>query len=163
MRRALAIDEASLGKDHPKAAAGLNNLARLLQATNRLGEAETLMRRVVDIFETSLGKDHPNVATALNNLASLLQDGEAEPLMRRALAIDEASLGKDHPNVARDLNNLAQLLQATNRLGEAEPLIATRSPSMRQASARTIRTSRSASTTSPGCCKTPTGSTRLSR
>ena len=43
--------------------------------------------------------------------------------MRRALAIDEKSYGADHPAVARDLNNLAQLLQATNRLGEAEPLM----------------------------------------
>ena len=43
--------------------------------------------------------------------------------MRRALAIDEQSYGPDHPNVAIDLNNLAQLLQATNRLGEAEPLM----------------------------------------
>ena len=43
--------------------------------------------------------------------------------MKRALAIDEKSYGPDHPDVARDLNNLAQLLQATNRLGEAEPLM----------------------------------------
>jgi hypothetical protein len=43
--------------------------------------------------------------------------------MRRALAIDEAGYGPEHPNVARDLNNLASLLQATNRLGEAEPLM----------------------------------------
>ena len=43
--------------------------------------------------------------------------------MRRALAIDEKSYGPEHPNVARDLNNLALLLQATNRLGEAEPLM----------------------------------------
>ncbi len=40
---------------------------------------------------------------------------------------------------------------------------AARSPSTRQASARTIRTSRSASTTSPGCCKPPTGSARRNR
>ncbi len=127
MRRALAIDEARLGKDHPTVAIRLNDLAQLLQDTNRLGEAEPLMRRVVEIFEANLGKVHPNVATALNNLAGLLQDtnrlGEAEPLMRRALAIDEASVGKDHPNVARDLNNLALLLQDTNRLGEVEPLM----------------------------------------
>jgi hypothetical protein len=48
----------------------------------------------------------------------------AEPLMRRALAIDERSYGQEHPEVARDLNNLTQLLQATNRLAEAEPLLA---------------------------------------
>ncbi|SKB06824.1 hypothetical protein SAMN02745166_04549, partial [Prosthecobacter debontii] len=36
---------------------------------------------------------------------------------------DESSYGADHPEVARDLNNLALLLQATNQLGEAEPLM----------------------------------------
>jgi hypothetical protein len=127
MRRALAIDEASYGSDHPNVATALNNLAALLQATNRLAEAEPLMRRALAIDEASYGSDHPNVATDLNNLASLLQAtnrlAEAEPLMRRALAIDEASYGSDHPNVAICLNNLASLLQDTNRLEEAEPLI----------------------------------------
>jgi tetratricopeptide (TPR) repeat protein len=127
MRRALAIDEASFGKDHPEVAIRLNNLAQLLKATNRLAEAEPLMQRVVEIFEKSLGENHPNVATALNNLAMLLQDtnrlAETEPLLRRALSIDETSFGKDHPEVATDLNNLATLLQATNRLAEAEPLM----------------------------------------
>jgi tetratricopeptide (TPR) repeat protein len=125
-RRALAIDEASFGPDHPKVATELNNLAQLLKATNRLSEAEPLMHRALAIDEASFGPDHPNVATELNNLAQLLQATnrllEAEPLMRRALAIDEASFGPDHPNVAIRLNNLALLLKATNRLSEAEPL-----------------------------------------
>ncbi len=127
MKRALKIDEASLGKTHPDVARDLNNLAMLYKATNRLKEAEPLLQRVVKISENSLGETHPNLATALNNLAQLYQDTnrpkEAEPLMQRALNIDEASLGKDHPNVARDLNNLAQLYKATNRLKEAEPLM----------------------------------------
>jgi hypothetical protein len=38
--------------------------------------------------------------------------------------IDEQSFGPDHPEVAIRLNNLAQLLKATNRLAEAEPLMA---------------------------------------
>jgi tetratricopeptide (TPR) repeat protein len=112
---------------HEDASSLLNNLARLLLATNRLGEAEPLMGRVIAISETSLGENHPNVAVALNNLAQLLQATnrlvEAEPLMRRVIAIFETSLGANHPNVATALNNLAQLLQATNRLGEAEPLM----------------------------------------
>jgi tetratricopeptide (TPR) repeat protein len=127
MRRGLAIDEQSYGPEHPRVATDLNNLASLLQATNRLAEAEPLMARVVSIFEMSLGENHPNVATALNNLAQLLQAtnrlAEAEPLMRRALEIDEQAYGPEHPDVARDLNNLALLLQATNRLAEAEPLM----------------------------------------
>jgi len=127
MRRALAIDEQSFGATHPKVAIRLNNLARLLQATNRLAEAEPLMRRALAIDEQSFGATHPNVAIDLNNLARLLQDtnrlAEAEPLMERVVTIFESSLGEQHPNVAVALNNLAQLLQATNRLAEAEPLM----------------------------------------
>ncbi|MFN7820660.1 MAG: tetratricopeptide repeat protein [Cyanobacteriota bacterium] len=126
-QKGLTECEERLGPEHPGTATALNNLAALLQATNRLAEAEPLMRRALAIDEASYGNDHPRVAIDLNNLAQLLQAtnrlAEAEPLMRRALAIDEASYGPDHPNVARDLNNLAQLLQATNRLEEAEPLM----------------------------------------
>jgi hypothetical protein len=71
MRRALAIDEASFGPEHPNVATDLNNLAQLLQATNRLGEAEPLMRRSVDIKMRSLGPDHPSTKLGVNNLAAL--------------------------------------------------------------------------------------------
>ncbi|BBL73908.1 tetratricopeptide repeat protein [Methylomagnum ishizawai] len=127
MRDILAVREQHLSAHHPDTARALNNLAQLLQATNRLAEAEPLMRRALAIDERSYGPEHPDVARALNNLAQLLQAtnrlAEAEPLMRRALAIDERSYGPEHPDVARALNNLAQLLQATNRLAEAEPLM----------------------------------------
>jgi Tetratricopeptide repeat len=49
LRRALAIDEKSLGPDHPNVARDLNNLARLLKDTNHLSEAEALMRRALAI------------------------------------------------------------------------------------------------------------------
>jgi tetratricopeptide (TPR) repeat protein len=127
MRRALAIDEQSLGPEHPKVAIRLNSLVGLLEATNRLAEAESLMRRALAIDEQSLGAGHPRVATDLNNLAHLLRAtnrlAEAEPLMRRALAIHEQSFGAEHPRVAAELNNLAQLLKATDRLAEAEPMM----------------------------------------
>jgi len=127
MRRALQITEQSFGANHPSVAIRLNNLAQLLQATNRLAEAEPLMRRALTITEQSFGANHPDVARDLNNLAMLLKAtnrlAEAEPLMRRALKIDEQSFGANHPTVAIRLNNLAQLLQATNRLAEAEPLM----------------------------------------
>jgi len=42
MRRTLAIHERSLGPEHPDVATGLNNLAQLLEATNRMAEAEPL-------------------------------------------------------------------------------------------------------------------------
>ena len=49
----------------------LNNLAQLLQATNRLAEAEPLVRRALAIVEASLGPDHPNTMKVRNNLAGL--------------------------------------------------------------------------------------------
>ena len=126
-RHALAIDEQSYGAQHPNVARALNNLATLLNDTNRLVEAELLMRRALAIDEQSFGAEHPKVAIRLHNLAALLQATnrltEAEPLMRRTLAIFEQSYGAEHPKVATNLNNLAQLLQATNRLAEAEPLM----------------------------------------
>ena len=94
--RALAIDEKSHGPDHPIVAIRLNNLAQLLQDTNRLAKAEPLMRRALAIDETkrwrksSRCRDRPQqsgaVVKATNRLA------EAEPLMRRALAIDREGL-----------------------------------------------------------------------
>jgi tetratricopeptide (TPR) repeat protein len=126
LAEALAIREGLLHSEHPDIAVSLNNLALLLQDTNRLSEAEPLYRRALTIDEKSYGPDHPDVAIRLNNLGSLLQDmnrlSEAELLYRRALAIDEKSYGPDHPDVAIRLNNLAFLLGQTNRLSEAEPL-----------------------------------------
>ena len=126
MRRALEIDEKSYGPDHPDVARDLNNLAGLMQASDRLTEAEPLFRRALEIVEKSYGPDHPTVANRLHNLGELLywanRLAEAEPLYRRALEIDEKSYGPDHPHVARDLDNLAMLLDETNRLAEAEPL-----------------------------------------
>ena len=127
MRRALAIDEAAFGRQHPILATRLNNLAQLLKSTNRIEKAEPLMRRALAIDEAAFGQRHPNVAIRLNNLASLLQDtnciGEAESLFRRALEIDVAAFGEQHPTVAIDLNNLATLLHDTDRVEEAEPLL----------------------------------------
>jgi tetratricopeptide (TPR) repeat protein len=110
----------------PIIALGLNNLASLLQDTNRHSEAEPLFRRALKIVEASYGPNHPNVARGLNSLAVLLRQtnrhSEAEPLFRRAHEIVEASYGPNHPNVATVLSNLGLLLHGTKRHSEAEPL-----------------------------------------
>jgi tetratricopeptide (TPR) repeat protein len=126
-RRALAIDEAVLGCDHPETTQALNNLAVLLRTQGHLhGEAEYLARRALAIREAALGPDHPDTAISLINLALWFQArgryAEAEPLCRRALAIREKVLGPDHPDTAQSLNDLAILFQVQGRLGEAEPL-----------------------------------------
>ena len=44
MRRALAMDKNGFGPDHPDVGRDLNDLAQLLQAANRLAEAEPLLK-----------------------------------------------------------------------------------------------------------------------
>jgi hypothetical protein len=91
----------------------------LLQATNRLSEAESLMLRALAIDEQSYGDQHPDVAILLNNLAHLLEAtnrlAEAEPLAWRAVAI-LSSFGKknghEHPDMQMVLGNYKQLLVA---------------------------------------------------
>ena len=67
-----------------------NNLAQLLQATNRMGEAEPLMRRALEISKVSFGEHHPTVAICLNNLAQLLKDTNR---MREGGTTDASSAG----------------------------------------------------------------------
>ncbi len=122
LRRALDTAEKGYGKEHPEVAAALNNLAQLLQDTNRLADAEPMMRRAFDIDEKSYGKDHPKVAIRLNNLAALLQDtnrlADAEPLVRRAVAIlldFSRRTGYKHPDQEMFSANYRGLLQAMGK------------------------------------------------
>ena len=86
MRRALAIDEASYGAEHPNVAIRLNNLARLLQDTNRLAEAEPLQRRSLEIllhFKRATGHDHPELAKFTNNYRICLDQMNYKPTQIR--------------------------------------------------------------------------------
>ena len=97
MRRALAIDEASFGAEHPDVAIDLNNLAQLLQATNRLGEAEPLMRRHLEIFldfTRRTGHEHPHLHAAFANYGALLRAiGKSDSEIEAALAALAGSPG----------------------------------------------------------------------
>ncbi|MFN7999620.1 MAG: tetratricopeptide repeat protein [Acidobacteriota bacterium] len=122
LRRALNIDEQSFGTDHPKVATGLNNLAQLLQDTNRLrgrGRGADAPRPRID--EQSFGTERiptsPSASTIWRSCSRTRTAWQAEPLMRRALKIDEQSFGPNHPDVARDLNlTWRSCSKATNRL-----------------------------------------------
>ena len=104
-------------------ASSLNNLAELLRATGRYGEAEPLYRRALVIREQALGPAHPDVASSLNNLAELLdatgRSGEAEPLYRRALGIFGKVLGQTHPHTQTVFENLRTFYR---KQGEVEKL-----------------------------------------
>src|SRR5262249_22403206 len=121
-RRTLAINEATYGQSHPSVAGSLNNLADVLQATDRLSEAEEHYRCALAIWERSLGPDDPNVASALNNLAGVLRakdhPSEAAPLLRRVLEIllkFGRSNGREHPNLRHAIANYVGTLQSLGR------------------------------------------------
>ena len=100
LRRALAITEASYGKDHPVVARSLHNLAMLLGRTNRLGEAEPLMYRALAIFlafQRDTGHAHTHRDAVIGNYTRLLAAmGRSEAEIKAALATlrREAGLGQ---------------------------------------------------------------------
>jgi len=123
--RALETAEQHFGENHPTTATALNNLAALLQDTNRLAEAEPLLRRALAIDEHSFGPEHPTVATALNNLAQLLKAtnrlAEAEPLSwrQRMILLDSTRrTGYEHPHLRAALENYASILETLGRSEE---------------------------------------------
>ena len=105
MRQALAIDEANFGPDHPNVAIRLNNLAQLLNATNRLSDAEPLMHRALAIDEASFGPTIPESPSASTTWPYRSQAtnrlSDAEPLSRRHLEIFlqfTAATSREHPH-----------------------------------------------------------------
>ena len=123
---ALAVNEKTLGREHPALATTLSKLARLYRFTGRNREAEPLLKEALATNEKTLGREHSDVAFSLINLAQLYHDtgryAEAEPLYKEALAIFERSDGDDPATIAFSLGNLARLYLDTSRYAEAEPL-----------------------------------------
>lgn len=122
-RRALAIQEKSLGPEHPALAATLNNLGALLDQRGKAGESEPLQRRALQILEKSLGPLHPDTAATLTTLAvSLDRQGkivEAEEVYRRAV---ESSRSAGNPRtLLLNASRLGFALAKRGRLREALP------------------------------------------
>src|SRR5262245_27013607 len=95
--RALRIEEAAYGPDHPQVAMTLGNLGSVVQNQGDLAKVRQLQERALRLFEAAYGPDHPDAAIALTNLGSVLaQAGEPQQailLVERALCIFRQSLG----------------------------------------------------------------------
>lgn len=77
LERALEIDEAVFGNDHPILAVSLNDMALLLGATNRHEQAEQLIERAVKIilnFSAVTGHRLPRLETILINYRILARE-----------------------------------------------------------------------------------------
>jgi tetratricopeptide (TPR) repeat protein len=71
--RALSIDEAAYGPDHPEIAIDVNNLGLVLHERGELDAAQAAHERALQIAEAAHGPDHPLVAAFVSNLGEVLR------------------------------------------------------------------------------------------
>lgn len=122
-KRALAILEKPLGRDHADVAIVLDGLSAVYDLQGRYLEAIPLKARALAILEKINGPDHKSLVGPLDGLALVhtaqAQYADAERLSRRALAIEEKALGPDHRNIAHRLTRLASIYARQGRLPDA--------------------------------------------
>ncbi|XP_075403038.1 nephrocystin-3 [Tenrec ecaudatus] len=125
-RRALQLEELTLGKDTADNARTLNELGVLYYLQNNLDTADQFLKRSLEMRERVLGPDHPDCAQSLNNLAALCNEkkqyDKAEELYERALDIRRRALAPDHPSLAYTVKHLAILYKKMGKLDKAVPL-----------------------------------------
>ena len=125
-RRALGIQERTLGPEHPSVTPTLNGLAAVYAAGGRHAEAEGILRRALAAAEQDPAANHRELTSTLNALARhhfrQQQFAEAEPLLLRLLDLKQ-EVGKDNPEVAAVLTSLAALRSALGRHDHAEQLL----------------------------------------
>ena len=73
-RKALAIREEILGKEHPSTATTYNNIAAIYKNQGKYEDALVWYRKDLVISENVFGKDYPNTAVTYNNIAGVYRD-----------------------------------------------------------------------------------------
>ncbi|XP_013868832.1 nephrocystin-3 isoform X2 [Austrofundulus limnaeus] len=125
-RRALQLEELTLGKDSADSAKTLNELGVLYYLQNNLDAAKVFLTRSLEMRQRVFGPDHPDCAQSLNNLAALHTERReyetAEDMYERALEIRKKALSPDHPSLAYTLKHLAMLYKRRGKLEKAVPL-----------------------------------------
>jgi tetratricopeptide (TPR) repeat protein len=124
---ALAIDEQTLGKTHPKLATTLNNLGKVLERQADYPGAWAFYERALANQQHAGQDDSLLTARILNNsgvLCRLRGDlQEARSRLERALSLRREALGEAHPDTATTLDNLGLLCQAEGDRRSARRLI----------------------------------------
>jgi Tfp pilus assembly protein PilF len=126
LRRALALQEQSVGMSHPRVAITLNHLGRTYADEQAYAAAEPLYARALSIATAPGVPELPIVALIRWNLAEVYVKRRAFPQAelecRRALASATATLGPAHPIVRDILMGYAALLRQLKRKNEAREI-----------------------------------------
>ncbi len=126
-RRALALQRAGLGAQHPAVALTLNWLSAALCDRGKLIEAEAAAAEALGIQRKIFGEDHPDVATSLRTLGLTLywqgRMAEAEVTLRGAQALLKKMPVKDATAEAATMHALAVALTDQSKLTEAESVM----------------------------------------
>jgi len=120
-RRALAIQDRALGRDHPATALTLSNLGGLLATRGDFAQAEQMQRAALATMEKVFGEQHPDTAAVLTSLALALDSQgkvvEAETIYKRAIESSRRS-GNPRSLLINDAN-LGYALAKRGRYREA--------------------------------------------
>lgn len=123
LERAVQIDEARFGTEHPRVAIRLNNLGTVQQASGDLLKARANFERALKIDEDALGPDHPTIVKRINNLGLVIaQLGDpvaARPYIQRAVEMAPSAFGPGHPHVAKTVNSLGKIQYALGDMAGA--------------------------------------------
>jgi tetratricopeptide (TPR) repeat protein len=103
-----------------------HNIADLLVAQGKYGEAEKLFTNVIQVQSRALGSEHPDTLDTRHRLIYALtrqtKYAEAETEARNVLKSREKVLGPDHIDTIVSRYNLAEPLVEQGKYGEAEAL-----------------------------------------
>jgi eukaryotic-like serine/threonine-protein kinase len=122
-----------LGEEHPSTLNTTNSLAYLKKTMGKLPEAEGYYRTALEARRRILGNEHPKTLNSISMLGSLSQDmgkfEEAEKYYIESLESNRLLLSNGDRGFVITSNNYGSLLNqleryqdATNILGEAEPI-----------------------------------------
>jgi TonB family protein len=117
-QKALPVQEATLGPNHPDVATTQYFLALDLQTRKQNARAKQMYERALDIRSKVFGSSDPRVAEILTPLAVLTGD---EAQYQKALAIFDAN-NRDSSQTATALEQYGKFLTEHQRRGEAESM-----------------------------------------
>jgi serine/threonine-protein kinase len=124
LERALSIQQAIHGHDHPAVASAMNELGSMAVIQNAYPEAESRFREALAIWRSVYGDHHQFIGVGLSNVGSTYmaekEYQKAEEMFRQAIAAFRDTVGEGHLNTAIARVKLGRTLLRQRRFSEAE-------------------------------------------